>query len=173
MKAKSVKFNSYEQVFPVNSTEINYYSFELTLHPDWNRLPCTNLTRRTSRMQYFHKEVLRTQRYFTYPQKSTKQGFGNICSIPALPLLLCEVTKISGYTAATQTSPGTNITLITPLARSLHDSYYLKAVTAQLTKWPSKGRVKGYHSAHPSLRAWKRGFIWEKCGIEVNKEEKK
>lgn len=103
-------------------------------------------------MQYFHKEVLRTQRYFTYPQKSTKQGFGNICSIPALPLLLCEVTKISGYTAAAQTSPGTNITLITPLARSLHDSYYLKAVTAQLTKGPSKGRVKGYHSAHPSLR---------------------
>lgn len=108
------------------------------------------------------------------PSKNQQNRVVNICSIPVLPLLLCEVTKISGYTAATQTSPGTNTTLITPLAPSFHDSSYLKAVTAQLTKQPPKGRVKGYRSAHPSLPESLKmridlGEVW----IQVNKEEKK
>lgn len=68
VKAKLVKLNSREQVFAVDSTEINYYSFGLTLHSDWNWLPCTNLTRYTSRMHCFYKEVLRTQQYFTHPE---------------------------------------------------------------------------------------------------------
>lgn len=68
VKAKLVKLNSREQVFAVDSTEINYYSFGLTAHPDWNWLPCTNLTRYTSRMHCFYKEVLRTQQYFTDPE---------------------------------------------------------------------------------------------------------